>query len=117
MRAEEGAEGGSSKRRHLLQHASAEAHKVERGEDVAEGSIKFLAQKGVSSVEIFVVFHGKQDKIRLVEETHDEQEYLVAVVEFQKRVGFIESALVRGGASQSSSKHEKRMSPYESWTR
>lgn len=85
--------------KHLLEHACAEAHEVERSEDMPKGSIKFLAHKGLGSDEVFVVFHGEQDKIRLVQKAHDEQEYLVAVVEFQKRVGFVERALVRGGAA------------------
>ena len=73
------------------------------------GAFEFATDERLGSVEIFVILYSKQDKIRLVEEAHDEQEYLVAVVELEKGVSLVESTLMRRGSTQSGSKHESNI--------
>jgi hypothetical protein len=68
-------------------------------------AINFLAHKCLGGEQIVVVLDSEQYKVCLVEETHDEQENLIAIVELEERVGFVECTLVGGGPAQSSRKH------------
>ena len=50
------------KEAHLLQNTSSEAQHVERGEDVPDGTIEFVANERGGIVEVFVIFDSKQHK-------------------------------------------------------
>jgi hypothetical protein len=94
---------------HLFQNTCSEAQPIQGSKQVPRGAFEFATDERLGSVEIFVILYSKQDKIRLVEEAHDEQEYLVAVVELEKGVSLVESTLVGRGSTQSGSKHESNI--------